>query len=187
MTHYSLEWLKNEIASGRQLKYIFFWGHTPKTGEAIGKFIFSQWYPSLFIVDGVQYQTAEHWMMAKKAQLFNDGYAFERIIASIKPGEVKQIGREIKGFNESIWQQERYRIVKEGNYYKFLQHADFAKYLIDTGDRVIVEASPVDNIWGIGMAEDNAQIQNPSAWRGLNLLGFALMEVRYALKQLKSV
>ncbi|WEK20716.1 MAG: NADAR family protein [Candidatus Pedobacter colombiensis] len=117
-------------------------------------------------------------MMAKKALLFGDLGIFEKIVLSEKPGEVKDLGRRISGFNDEIWKAERHAIVKMGNLHKFNQHPELAKYLVSTGKRILLEASPVDYIWGIGMAQDHLDASKPDKWLGLNLLGFALMEVR---------
>ncbi|WP_442590742.1 NADAR family protein [Pedobacter sp. AW31-3R] len=176
--YYDIEWLNNVVTDHQNLKFLYFWGHTNKSNEAIGKFCFSQWYESPFAVDGVTYNTAEHWMMAKKALLFGDLEIFGKIVISDKPGEVKDLGRRISGFDDEIWTAERYEIVKAGNLHKFKQHPELSEYLLGTGNKILVEASPVDRIWGIGLAQDHADASNPNRWLGLNLLGFALMEVR---------
>jgi ribA/ribD-fused uncharacterized protein len=175
---YDLKWLTDKFDKGETLKYIFFWGHSNKTDEDVGKFVFSQWYFSPFIVDDVEYKTAEHWMMAHKALLFGDAEIFEEIIKADKPGEVKELGRQIRGFDEVRWNDKKFHIVKTGNIHKFNQDKDLKDFLIATGDRVIVEASPTDTVWGIGLSQDSKMIDNPHTWRGENLLGFALMEAR---------
>ena len=164
-------------------KFIFFWGHQPSKDGTITKTCFSQWWESAFVVEGIEYKTAEHWMMAKKAQLFNDEIHFKKIIEVKSPAEAKKLGREVQNYNDEIWLKNRYQIVKEGNFYKFSQHHDLKEFLLNTKDRILVEASPVDAIWGIGMASDHQYINNPKKWRGLNLLGFALMEVRDELRK----
>lgn len=179
----NLEELIEVYNSGEKIKYLFFWGHTPGKNQDVGPFCFSQWFPSPFTVDNVTYPTAEHWMMAGKARLFRDTEIAGKIISATHPGEVKKLGREIKGFDEDTWVKNRFEIVVEGNYHKFTQNPALKEYLLDTSDRVIVEASPVDFIWGIGLAKDNQAIENPTEWKGLNLLGFALMEVRMRLKE----
>ncbi|NOT76792.1 MAG: NADAR family protein [Cyclobacteriaceae bacterium] len=180
---YDISSLTARFNQGEILKYIFFWGHSSKSDEA-GKFVFSQWYDSPFTVEGVLYPTAEHWMMAQKAILFNEPEIFRKILLSDKPGAVKELGRQIRNFNEDKWNQEKFGIVKAGNYHKFSQSKKLKDYLVSTGDRIIVEASPVDTIWGIGLSQDAPMIENPATWRGLNLLGFALMEVRDELNNL---
>ncbi|MNY61948.1 hypothetical protein D3C86_1986990 [compost metagenome] len=92
------------------------------------------------------------------------------------------MGRLVKNFNAVIWDQHKFEIVVNGNLHKFSQHDAMKTFLINTKERVLVEASPVDNIWGIGMAADHEHIENPLKWRGENLLGYALMEVRDKLK-----
>jgi ribA/ribD-fused uncharacterized protein len=180
---YNLQWLIDKYYNDEPLKYLYFWGHTNKLNEEAGKFCFSQWYELPFTVDAIIYKTAEHWMMANKALLFEDLKAYEKIINAVKPGEVKELGRMIMGFDDMRWNEYRYKIVVTGNIHKFNQHPQFAEYLLNTGDRILVEASPVDRIWGIGMAQDNEEINDPNNWRGLNLLGFALMEVRNFLRE----
>ncbi|OXG08070.1 hypothetical protein BC749_101255 [Flavobacterium araucananum] len=163
-------------------KFLFFWGHQPNKDGSISKTCFSQWWLSSFEVDKVTYKTAEHWMMAKKAELFNDDVVWAKIIKANSPADVKKLGREVKNYDDKLWSAARYEIVKQGNYHKFSQNADLKTFLLNTSDRVIVEASPVDPIWGIGMAGDHKDVLNPTKWKGLNLLGFALMEVRDELK-----
>ena len=121
-------------------------------------------------------------MMAKKAELFKDDEVLEKIIQCNSPAEAKKLGREVKNYDDKLWLENRYEIVKQGNFYKFSQNLDLKNFLLNTKDRVLVEASPVDPIWGIGMAEDHKDVLNPEKWKGLNLLGFALMEVRDELR-----
>ncbi len=163
-------------------KFLFFWGHQPNKEGKITKTCFSQWRLSSFKVDKVTYKTAEHWMMAKKAQLFNDQEILEKILEADSPAEAKKLGREVKNYDDKIWLENRFEIVKEGNLHKFSQNKALKEFLINTKDRVLVEASPVDPIWGIGMAGDHKDVLNPEKWKGLNLLGFALMEVRDELR-----
>ncbi|HTJ51411.1 MAG TPA: NADAR family protein [Cyclobacteriaceae bacterium] len=143
---YNINWLTNKFDKGETIKYIFFWGHTNKQAEEVGKFVFSQWFYSPFTVDKIEYKTTEHWMMAHKAKLFGDSEAFDRIIKADKPGDVKEIGRQIRGFDEAKWNDTKYEIVKKGNIHKFHQHKKLKDYLLNTADRVIVEASPTDAI-----------------------------------------
>lgn len=175
---YNINWLTNTFESGVPLNFLLFWGHTNKYNEATGNFCFSQWYPCPFSVDGITYNTAEHWMMAQKAILFEDEAVLKQIIACKTPAEAKKLGRRVLGFDEMLWNEKRYEIVKLGNIHKFNQHPAFAQYLLATGDKIIVESSPVDIIWGTGLPADHPEACNIYHWRGLNLLGFALMEVR---------
>lgn len=117
-------------------------------------------------------------MMAEKAALFDDQEIRAQVLRAPAPNAAKALGRNVRGFNDKVWLQHRYDIVVRANQAKFSQHPPLNEYLLQTGSRVIVEASPVDNIWGIGLAQDNADASNPNLWKGLNLLGFALMQVR---------
>ena len=175
---YNIEWLKERIENGDTLKYVFFWGHTNKYQEEAGKFCFSQWFESAFTVDSITYKTAEHWMMAHKALLFGDTRIFEQIIQCNKPGEAKELGRSVMGYNDETWNENKFEIVTKGNIHKFNQHPKLADFLLKTDNRILVEASPLDNIWGIGLSQDDKDIDNVYAWRGENLLGFALMRAR---------
>ncbi|ULT26911.1 NADAR family protein [Sphingobacterium sp. E70] len=183
MSQYNIKWLKERFENGDMFKFIFFWGHSNNQHQGVGKFIFSQWYESAFTVDNITYKTAEHWMMAHKALLFGDKKNFEKIINCHKPGEAKDLGRQVIGYDDQIWNERKFEIVKLGNIHKFNQHPELAAYMLNTESRILVEASPVDDIWGIGMSQDDSDIENIYCWRGQNLLGFALMEVRDLLNQ----
>lgn len=178
LQQYNMQWLTSTFESGVPVKFLLFWGHTNNNNEVAGKFCFSQWYSSPFVVDDITYKTAEHWMMAQKAVLFEDERTLEKIIACNTPAQAKKLGRQVLGFDEIVWNKQRYDIVKLGNIHKFNQHPAFADYLVATGERVIAESSPVDTIWGTGLPPDHKEADNIYYWRGLNLLGFALMEVR---------
>jgi ribA/ribD-fused uncharacterized protein len=163
---------------GEHLEIVLFWGHRPDKDGRIGRGCFSQWWPAAFVVDGRTYPTAEHWMMAAKARLFHDQAALQRVLGSDSPGAAKAAGRAVQGFDEQVWAAERYRIVLAGTRAKFSQHPDLLDVLTRTGDQIIAEASPRDRIWGIGLAADHPDARHPMVWRGLNLLGFALMDAR---------
>jgi ribA/ribD-fused uncharacterized protein len=169
--------------AGEHLEFVHFWGHTPKQAGTIDRSCFSQWFQAPFVLDSVSYATAEHYMMAGKARLFGDHAACARILAAAHPAEAKAIGREIHGFDEAAWRDARLQLVIEGNMGKFGQHAALRTFLLGTGDQVLVEASPVDRIWGIGLAADDPRAAEPKTWRGENLLGFALMQVRQRLAE----
>lgn len=180
---YNIEWLKSSIGNDFQPKYLFFWGHTPKGKDEIGKHVFSPWYASEFEVDGLFYKSAEHWMMAKKSLLFEDETAFENIMSCDKVGAAKALGRAVKNYDDTVWNENKFDIVVEGNIHKFGQSKELNEYLLNTGDSVLVEASPVDAIWKIGLSQDSPKAMHPDTWRGENLLVFALMEARdYLIK-----
>ena len=125
-------------------------------------------------------------MMVKKAELFGDLASQEKILASKTPSEAKQLGRGVAGFRNDLWLQHRFDIVVSANLAKFSQNPDLQAFLLNTGEAVLVEASPVDNIWGIGLAVDDPAVSNPHQWQGLNLLGFALMCVRDQLRSCRA-
>ena len=175
---YTLDWLIEDVCGKEKVKYLYFWGHQQSKNGSITKACLSQWWQADFVVAGITYKSAEHWMMAEKARLFGDESILEKIIVSNSPSEAKKLGRKVSNFQQDVWEKKRYDIVKEGNLHKFGQNEALKSYLLTTNSRVLVEASPVDAIWGIGMAQDHKNIHFPEKWRGLNLLGFALMEVR---------
>lgn len=179
---YSTSWLLDQLAHSQRVKYLLFWGHQPSKSGDITKTCFSQWWLADFVVAGVTYRSAEHWMMAEKARLFGDNAMVDRVLAAKTPAEAKKLGREILSFEPEVWDEHKYQIVKTGGLHKFSQHQALAEFLLGTHDRVLVEASPVDPIWGIGLSADAADAEDPTKWRGQNLLGFALMEVRDTLK-----
>jgi ribA/ribD-fused uncharacterized protein len=118
---YNLKWLTDKFDKGETIKYIFFWGHTNKDNEDIGKFVLSQWFYSPFVVDEVEYKTTEHWMMAHKAKLFGDNEAFEKIVKAEKPGEVKEIGRQIRGFDDIKWTTGNLKLSRPGIFISFIR------------------------------------------------------------------
>ncbi|QMU68223.1 NADAR family protein [Streptacidiphilus sp. P02-A3a] len=177
----SREQLTALTRSGARPKWLMFWGHQPRRDGGVGAGALSQWWPSAFTVRGVRYATAEHWMMAGKARLFGDEAAVPAILAARTPAEAKNLGRLVRGFDEERWSAARFGLVAEGNTAKFGQDPALREYLLGTGGRVLVEASPVDRVWGIGLAATDDRARDPDRWRGLNLLGFALMEARSRL------
>ena len=172
-----LDDLRARFNSGERLKYVCFWGHRPGR-HGVNASCFSQWYEAPFVIDGHRYPTAEHFMMAEKAALFGDAETRAEVFRAPTPGAAKALGRKVRGFDESIWVEHRFRIVVRANEAKFSQNAALAGFLGQTGSRVLVEASPVDRVWGVGLAADDEKVNDPNLWQGLNLLGFALMHVR---------
>ncbi|MEV6907176.1 NADAR family protein [Amycolatopsis sp. NPDC051071] len=167
--------------SGSRVKFLFFWGHQPRRDAAIGPECFSQWWSARFTVNGETFATAEHYMMWRKAILFDDVHNAARILKARHPREAKAMGREVRGFQQSLWDTERYGIVRDASVAKFGQHPELRDFLLGTKNRVLVEASPLDAVWGIGLAADHPHVENAGHWRGLNLLGFALGEARALL------
>ena len=170
------------LAAGTSLSFLFFWGHTVAKSGVISKSCFSQWYEAPFRATGGRYLTTEHFMMAHKAALFGDEATRTQILRAPTPKEAKKLGRRVANFDEAVWERERFAIVVAANHAKFSQNPALLAFLLGTGDKVLVEASPLDRIWGIGLAADHPDAAHPARWQGLNLLGFALMEVRARLK-----
>ena len=171
------------VKKGSRLKYLYFWGHRKSPDNRITQSCFSQWYHSPFTIDNISYPTAEHYMMAEKARLFKDSDTEARILAAKSPAEAKKLGRLVQNYNDEQWSNQRFHSVVQGNIAKFGQNPELAAFLKGTNKRVLVEASPVDPVWGVGLAADDSKIDNPRYWKGLNLLGFALMEVRENLNK----
>lgn len=175
-----IEDLRARFNSGEKLDYVFFWGHEQSLC-GINDACLSQWYESPFELDGRRYLTAEHFMMAEKAALFGDQEMRHKILNAQTPAGAKALGRRVRGFDEVIWCQTRFATVVRANKAKFSQNENLRRYLIGTGSRILAEASPADPIWGIGLGQEDPRSRNPNEWRGLNLLGFALMRVRARL------
>ncbi len=144
---------------------------------------FSQWHRKAMVIDGVTYSCCEQYMMVEKARLFGDEATLKRILATPSPREQKRLGRQVRGFSDKVWKKQRLAIVTQANLAKFSQHADLRTLLLNTGDAILCEASAMDRIWGVGLKAHDPRIQNPAQWRGLNLLGEALMAVRETLQQ----
>lgn len=151
-------------------KFTFFWGGP-----------FSQWYPRGFTIAGTNYCTAEQYMMAMKAEAFGDTLTELKILATGDPREQKALGRQVANFDAAIWADVAREIVYRGNYAKFTQNDDLKKKLLSTIETTLVEASPKDCIWGIGLAADDPRAKDRSKWRGTNWLGEVLMKVRESI------
>ena len=171
--------IQNLIQSGRNFTredFIFFW--SGRKLRKVTKNCFSQWYPSKFIVGGKEYQYAEQFMMAKKAELFNDIETLHKIMTASSPQTIKKLGREVQHFDPAVWNEKKFEIVVQGNLAKFSQNLELQDFIVSTGNKILVEASPYDKIWGIGLDEKASDAISPERWKGQNLLGFALMKVR---------
>lgn len=172
---YNINWAVQNKDEG----FTFFW--RPENHK-LGVNCFSQWYESSFLdQNNTEYFTAEHYMMAMKAELFGDEYMHLRILKEPNPAVVRKMGRKVRNFDAREWDSNKVDIVKAANYYKFTQNEELLNVLLNTNDSIIVEASPFDKIWGIGLDSQNSRSKNPDQWRGENLLGFILMELRNEL------
>lgn len=150
-------------------QFVFFWGGP-----------FSQWYRHDIVVDGITYNTAEQFMMAMKAKHFGDTEMLTRIMATKDPRKQKAFGREVRKFDPAEWSNVSKSYVYTANLSKF-SDPTMIKHLLDTGDKEIVEASPYDKIWGIGLSENDPDRLDKAKWRGTNWLGEVLMQVRDTL------
>lgn len=139
---------------------------------------FSNWYPSTFIVDGVTFTRMEQFMMYRKAMLFGDQVIARQILATDDPAEHQRLGRLVKGFKDSVWNENRVPIVTEGSIAKYEQNEKMKAKLLATDGTILVEASPVDGIWGVKLKVSDPLIHNKNNWRGKNLLGYTLTDVR---------
>ena len=174
---YDIEIIRQIARQYPDTAIIYFWGHTPNP-KKMTTACFSQWYDCYFEVNGVQYHTTEQYMMASKARLFGDEEVFQEIMAATNPFDYKKLGRKIRGFEQTRWDAHKYDIVVEGNKAKFGQNPDIREFLLSTGNGIIAEASPYDNIWGIALDREQALKGTVEQWKGENLLGCALMDVR---------
>ena len=174
--------LRDRWSRGERLPLLHFWGHHAKPGESSGPHMLSQWWPCTFTWEGLTLPSAEHGMMLGKARLFGDAEIAEKILATSAPDVAKRLGRKVRGFDTERWEAAREALVTSVNVAKFGQDPARLAYLLSTGDSVLIEASPSDTIWGIGLAASDPRAKSPLEWRGLNLLGFALMRARGVLR-----
>lgn len=172
--HMDREWLMKHRDEMPEI--LLFYGH--KTTDEITETCLSQWYPCEFEAEGTKYTSAEQYMMAEKARLFGDEEIRAQILKTSDPAICKKLGRKVRNFNQEKWNKNRENIARKGNFYKFSQNAKLREFLLSTGDKILVEASPRDRIWGIGMGKSNPDALDPAKWRGRNLLGFSIMSVR---------
>ena len=179
---YSLEKLRKDFNTGKKIDFLFFYGHTNDKKE-VTKSSLSQWYIKDFRDNDLVFNCMEKYMMYNKALLFDDKDIANEILNTNQPKAIKELGRKVKNFNDELWDKMKYKIVFTGNYYKFSQNTDLRNFLLSTKNKVLVEASPYDKVWGIKMKYDDENIENPFCWKGENLLGFALMEARDEIKR----
>jgi hypothetical protein len=151
--------------------YVFFWDG-----------IYSQWHISHMIIDGIKYNCGEQYMMYQKALFFGDHEIAQKVLSEKNPRNQKALGRQIVGFDKKKWDEVCMGIVYKGNYAKFTQNPELKKEMLSTGNKIFVEASPEDSIWGIYMDENETGIDDPKNWGGHNLLGWALTLVKHELQ-----
>lgn len=172
----------NEVHDIHDGKFTFFWDGP-----------FSQWYHSEFVIESgnkigsydygsIRFVTTEQYMMFKKASLFEDHATATLILQAVHPRDQKRLGRSVMNFEPEVWEQECGKIVYDGNYAKFTQNPNLYRELMATGDSILVEASPYDKIWGIGLSEEVARITPVNQWQGTNWLGEVLTSLRDDLR-----
>ena len=161
------------------MEKLFFWGHT-ESGSNVTKACLSNFYPCKFEFNGKTFNFSEQCFMYQKAILFNDFEIAEQVLNETDVRKIKALGRRVKNFNNELWDKHKEDFMFNACYAKFSQNDKLKDFLLSTGNHEIVEASPVDNIWGIGFSSDNA-MGNIDKW-GQNLLGKTLMKVRTILK-----
>lgn len=142
---------------------------------------FSQWYPSVFTVDELTFNCAEQYMMYNKALLSDDKELATKIMTEIDPEIQKDIGKQagqLPSFDRKLWESKCVEVVRQGNIAKFSQNQRLKTLLLSTNPKCLAEASPFDTKWGIGLAANHADACNVEKWKGQNLLGIVLMDVR---------
>lgn len=171
--------LGNVKADPAPVLYPFF-GHKPEVG-ATQDWMLSNWAPLSFRVNNVSYEHMEQFMMAAKARLFKDKVSFDKIMKTSSQKVAKDLGRKVEGFDQGVWDANCYKIVVSGLIAKFMQNRAASDFLATSAPHVLVEASPWDRNWGVGLAMTSSDVFDPPKWRGRNLLGFALTETRFHL------
>lgn len=152
--------------------HIYFWGS-----------FLSNFYLCQLKDDKYSYNSSECYFMAKKAEYFNDQESLIKILNLKKPQEQKQVGKKVKGFNKELWEEVSYKIMLDGLRLKFTQNNELKNKLLATNNKTLVEGSPYDKKWGVGLKYDDDRILDESNWQGDNLLGKALMEIREEIKK----
>jgi hypothetical protein len=182
----SLDALRRVQADGLELGYVFFPDSGSLTDPPTSSCL-SQWATTPFASGGFEFRSAEQAMMHGKAMLFGDFEMADRILASRTPYQAKIHGSQVRGFSEEDWIRHRFEVVVAANLPKFANLPVLRDYLLSTGDAVLAEWSTTDRIWGTGLDEFDREARDPARWPGLNLLGFALMEVRGRLQDEQSL
>lgn len=151
--------------------YVFFWGG-----------IYSNWYMVRFLYKGHSFNNTEQAFMWEKAVLFNDNEIAAKILKTSCPKESKSLGRKVKNFNNTQWDDVKENIMFDVNYEKFTQNNRLCEELLSTDNKILVEASPYDKIWGIGLHWEDDRCLDETNWLGENLLGKVLIKVRETIK-----
>jgi ribA/ribD-fused uncharacterized protein len=142
----------------------------------------SNWYLSEFTLDGITFSSMEQYMMYQKAVLFEDADVAEQILETDDVVIIKELGRKVSGYIDSVWNGMRQVIIYKGLLEKFRQNEDLGKALLNTGNNILAECAVKDRIWGIGLSMTDERRNDINAWNGQNLLGYSLMLVRDELR-----
>lgn len=157
-------------------EFIFFYGKDA---------ILSNYFPSKFIFEGIEFNCAEQYYHYRKADFFNDENKKQLILKETNPITQRRIGAIVCGYDDEAWHKICYEVMKQGLICKFDQNKELREYLTDTNNSTLVEASPTDLRWGIGMALYDKDLLDKAKWKGRNLLGKILMEIREYYNVLK--
>ncbi len=142
---------------------------------------FSNWHPATFRFRGIEFNCTEQFMMFCKAKLFKDEETARKILLAKTPREQKALGRAVRNFEQGTWDAKCEGYVRVGCLEKFRQNPAMGKVLLDTMGTELVEASPTDRIWGVGLSAHDPRIVVKALWRGENRFGKVLMQVRETL------
>ena len=175
----SVEHLARAVEDGASFDYLMFFGATP--GPQLTRACLSNWWEQSFELDGMEWPTVEHYMMYAKAKLFGDEERMAQVRNAKTPKAAKALGRKVTPYGDVAWGSRRYGAVMRACEAKFSQNAELRDFLKATEGKVLVEASPWDRVWGIGLRDTSPEASDPRQWKGANLLGFVLMDVRDAL------
>ena len=152
--------------------HVYFWGDPT----------LSNWGPAKFAHKGLKFYNSEQAFMYEKATYFDDTEIANEILKTSNPNTAKNLGRKVKNFNGHKWDVVCYDFMVDVCYAKFRQNENCREVLLSTGRKTLVEGSPYDKIWGVGLHWASEEILDEANWQGKNLLGKALMEVREMLK-----
>jgi ribA/ribD-fused uncharacterized protein len=194
INRYDINWLIDSVKQGCQFQYTTFW----QADEGCENRMLSQWYQGKpFMVNGRAYATAEQYMMSEKALLFNDLQSYEKIMATSDPAICKHLGRGVKNFDSDKWESAFREIIFHGNLGKLQSDIEIVDALLETGNSILVEASPLDDKYGAGISSNNLLNSDgtlkvmPWDWhkkdsgkQAENHLGFVLMGVRDLFREL---
>lgn len=185
--NYSNAWLIQQIITGETPTYTCFLSDRCMQNADWNTNCFNENYYAPFKIDGITYLTMQHWLMAQKAALFYDFVTMEKIIASKTAAHAKLLANQIHNVDEDVWLANAYALVVKGNVNKFAQNNELKQKLLNTGNSVIVAITSTDCIWGNGLKFEKNIAFNPFKWKGANLQGYALMQVRDILLDEKEV